>query len=116
MFTTDLSRSAQTWLAKARVPGAAIALVHRGRVVWVRGFGISDRDRARRVSKASVFQVASVSKSVTAWGVMRIIEAGKAKLDDPIEKYLTRWHLPASEHDGQAVTIRRLLSQRQACP
>jgi CubicO group peptidase (beta-lactamase class C family) len=62
------------------------------------------------VDDDTLFQVASVSKWITAFGVMHLVDQGKLDLDAPVSKYLTRWHLPASEFDNRGVTIRRLLS------
>ncbi|EAS19579.1 beta-lactamase [Flavobacteria bacterium BBFL7] len=62
------------------------------------------------VDKNTVFQVASVSKWVTSFGIMKLVEQGKLDLDKPIDDYLTRWKLPKSEFDNSKVTIRRLLS------
>ncbi len=98
------------WLADSRVPGAAVALVVDGEVAWAQGYGLADRDRNVPVTADTVFQVASISKSVTAWGVMRLVERGILDLDAPVEEYLTRWHLPPSDYDASGVTIRRLLS------
>lgn len=92
------------------VPGAAVALVWDGEVAWSAGYGLADRERGVPVTADTVFQVASISKSVTAWGVMRLVESGKLELDAPVEQYLTRWHLPPSRYDTGGVTIRRLLS------
>lgn len=64
----------------------------------------------KKVDKNTVFQVSSMSKFVTAVGVMRLVELGKIDLDAPISKYLTRWKLPPSEFDNEQVTVRRLLS------
>lgn len=58
----------------------------------------------------SRFQVASMSKWVTAWGIMTLVEAGKLDLDKPVSAYLKRWQLPPSKFDNNAVTVRRLLS------
>ena len=62
------------------------------------------------VTENTVFQVASVSKWVTAWGVFKLVQDGTLDLDAPVDSYLTRWNLPPSEFDNQQVTIRRLLS------
>ena len=62
------------------------------------------------VNEHTVFQVASVSKWITSFGVLKLVEQGKLDLDTPIDDYLTRWHLPESEFDNRKVTIRRLLS------
>ncbi|MFN0023345.1 MAG: serine hydrolase domain-containing protein [Parvularculaceae bacterium] len=64
------------------------------------------------VDDDTLFQVASLSKWITAWGVMTLVEAGKIDLDTPVSKYLTRWRLPDSEFDNNGVTVRRLLSHR----
>ncbi len=56
------------------------------------------------------FQVASLSKWVTAFGVMTLVDAGVLDLDAPVSMYLTRWSLPPSAFNNDGVTIRRLLS------
>ncbi|NQV52848.1 MAG: beta-lactamase family protein [Flavobacteriales bacterium] len=62
------------------------------------------------VDRNTVFQVASLSKWISAFGVMKLVEEGKLDLDVPVSKYLSRWQLPASEFDNDGVTVRRLLS------
>jgi CubicO group peptidase (beta-lactamase class C family) len=58
----------------------------------------------------TVFQTASLSKWITAWGVMALVQEGKLDLDAPVTTYLTRWALPESTFDNKKVTVRRLLS------
>lgn len=58
----------------------------------------------------SRFQVASLSKWITAWGIFTLVEAGKLDLDKPVSSYLTRWKLPEGPFDNNGVTVRRLLS------
>ena len=62
------------------------------------------------VDSETLFQVASLSKWISAWGVMTLVEAGKLDLDAPAATYLKRWTLPESEFDNSKVTVRRLLS------
>lgn len=62
------------------------------------------------VNVDTVFQTASLSKWITAWGVMTLVEQGKLDLDAPVSQYLTRWKLPESTFDNDKVTVRRLLS------
>lgn len=109
-FTAYLDGQMPSWLRQYRVPGAALALVEKGELVWVQGYGLADEQHHIPVTADTVFQVASISKAVTSWGVMRLVEAGRLELDAPVERYLTRWHLPPSEYDAQGVTLRRLLS------
>ena len=58
----------------------------------------------------TLFQMASVSKWITAWGVMTLVEQGRIDLDTPVVGYLSRWTLPDTEYDNNQVTVRRLLS------
>ncbi len=62
------------------------------------------------VDQNTLFPVASISKWVTSFGVMQLVEKGKLDLDKPIDDYLSRWQLPESEFDNRKVTTRRLLS------
>jgi CubicO group peptidase (beta-lactamase class C family) len=62
------------------------------------------------VDRTTVFQVSSLSKWVSAVGIMKLVEQGRLELDAPVRKYLTRWQLPASVFNNEEVTVRRLLS------
>jgi CubicO group peptidase (beta-lactamase class C family) len=62
------------------------------------------------INKDTVFPLASMSKWITAYGVMQLVEAGKINLDAPISHYLTRWKLPESNFDNNKVTVRQLLA------
>ena len=110
VLTRQLDQRMPVLLSRYDVPGAAVALVHNGEVVWSQGYGVADEARNIPVRSETVFQAASISKAVTAWGVMRLVERGQLDLDAPADRYLTRWHLPPSQYDPGGVTIRRLLS------
>lgn len=64
----------------------------------------------KSVNENTVFPVASISKWITSFGVLKLVEQGKLDLDKPVDSYLTRWHLPESEFDNNKVTVRKLLS------
>ncbi len=94
-----------------KVGAAGLTLINRGEVSAVRGFGSADASGQKPVStEHTLFRVASVSKAVTAWGVMKLVEEGKIGLDEPIMPHLTRWRFPGSEAYRDKVTIRQLLS------
>ena len=96
-------------LRRHKAPGAAVAVVFAGEVVWTGGFGLADKERSVPVSAATPFALASVTKPVSAWGVLKLAEEGLVDLDAPIERYLSRWSLPPSEFDHDGVTVRRVL-------
>ena len=64
----------------------------------------------KKVDQNTIFQVSSLSKFVSAVGVMKLVEMGKINLDTPVSHYLKRWKLPPSAFDNELVTVRRLLS------
>jgi CubicO group peptidase (beta-lactamase class C family) len=97
-------------LADSATPGLAGALVHQGQVVWAAGSGVADRATGQPVTAATRFQAASLSKPVTAWGVLRLVESGRIGLDEPIVGQLRRWRPPPSPFDADGITVRRLLS------
>ena len=87
------------------VGNIVMALVEDG-VIYDEYMFSSDKS----VNRNTAFQVASLSKWVTAWGIMSLVDQGKLNLDNPINKYLTRWHLPKGEFNNNEVTVRLLLS------
>ena len=109
-FTHKLEQDVPGLLRSYDVPGTSLALVEDGEVVWDEGYGLADVAAGGPVRSDTVFQAASISKAVSAWGVMRLVEQGKLDLDAPAERYLRRWHFPPSRFDAKGVTIRRLLS------
>jgi CubicO group peptidase (beta-lactamase class C family) len=83
----------------------ALALLVRGHVA-----GRLYVSHGRPVDGDSLFQVASMSKWVTAVGVMRLVEQGRVDLDAPISRYLRRWKPPAGKFSNDGVTVRRVLA------
>jgi len=93
---------------KHQVPGVAVAVVRAGALAWVQGCGWADQEQNTEVTAETVFNIGSISKTVAAWGVMKLVEDGKLALDTPVAP--KGWQLPASEFDGKGVTLRRMLS------
>lgn len=73
-------------------PGCAVAIAERGRVVFETAFGFADLGKGVALTPRHRFRVASHSKSFTAAGVMKLREAGKLGLDDPVGRYVKGLH------------------------
>jgi CubicO group peptidase (beta-lactamase class C family) len=98
-------------MAKYKVPGVSIALVHDGKLVWAQGFGVKTAGSKDAVSTTTIFQAASISKPVSSTAMLRLVEQGKLALDTPINTYLKTWQLPDNEFTKtEPVTLRRLVS------
>ncbi|MEP2936469.1 MAG: serine hydrolase [Gilvibacter sp.] len=109
-FVSQLDTRIPELLNDFIVPGTAIAIIENGEVILKKGYGLANSETKEKVTNTTGFNIGSISKTVAAWGVMKLVQEGKIDLDAPAEKYLTRWHLPESEFDANKVTIRRLLS------
>lgn len=115
-FKQELDKQVPILQKKYDVPGVAIGLVHEGRISDILHYGYADKKKGIPLSENTLFQAGSISKSVTAWGIMHLVEEGHISLDDPVENYLTEWKFPESGYDHQEVTIRRLLSHTAGLP
>ena len=109
-FRDELDQRIPQLLNDFMVPGTAIALIENGEIILQKAYGYSNIDKETPVTTTTGFNIGSISKTITAWGVMKLVQEGKIDLDAPAEKYLSRWHIPKSEFDSDKVTIRRLLS------
>jgi CubicO group peptidase (beta-lactamase class C family) len=86
------------------IPGAALAIVRRGEIVHLAGYGAAN-EAGDPVTPQTPFLLASFSKSMTAVAVMQLVEAGKVELDAPIQQVLP-WFMPDTP-----ITVRQLLNQ-----
>lgn len=93
------------------IPGAGVAVVRDGKVLFTKGYGLADVDAGAPVTVHTAFQIASVTKQFTAAGVMRLVEKEKIRLDDTLGKYV-----PEVPSKWAGVTIRQLLNQVSGIP
>lgn len=80
----SFDRLMRGFVARNRVPGAALAVTRNGRLVYARGFGFADLETAEPVRPHVLFRIASVSKPLTAVAVLHLIDQGKLRLDSTI--------------------------------
>ena len=94
-----------------RIPGAAVAVVRDGRLVYARGFGMADRLRDLPVQPDSLLRIASLSKLVTAVAVLRLVEDGRLELDARVFNDLLAGIEPHPPKDARmnGITVRDLL-------
>jgi CubicO group peptidase (beta-lactamase class C family) len=94
-----------------RVPGVSIAVFDEGQILWARSYGLADIPAKRPVTPETLFQAASVSKSVTAFAALQLVQQGKLALDEDVNRKLLSWKVPENEFTkNEKVTLRRLLS------
>ena len=94
------------------VPAVSAAFISPDGKISPAANGYADYGERKPVSVDSIFQVASISKTITAYAVARLVDRGSVAIDDPVESHLTSWVLPESRWRSDEVTIRRILSHR----
>jgi CubicO group peptidase (beta-lactamase class C family) len=115
-FTSHLDKQIPFLMDHYDIPGSNIALVKEGKLVWSQAYGYADVENGRKLTKDTPMRVQSISKPITACGVMKLVEQGRIELDAPIMQYLKSWHFPESRFLAEEVTIRQLLSHTGGLP
>jgi len=112
---TRLERSIPRLMTEGEVPGLSIAVIKEAKVVWQRSFGVANAESQQPVTDDTIFEAASLSKPVFAYGVLKLVERGKLDLDTPLAKYLPK---PYVENDKRAdvITARMVLSHTTGFP
>lgn len=90
--------------AEPNSPGAVIAVLQDGKVIYSQGYGAANLENGVPNTKATVFHLASVSKQFTAFAIYLLAQDGKLSLDDDVRKYVPKLH-----DFGKLITIRHLL-------
>ncbi|MGB7124355.1 MAG: serine hydrolase domain-containing protein [Thermoplasmata archaeon] len=90
----ELDRFALRWLRRAKVPGASLSVVQRGRPDLDRGYGFRDREARLPASARTVYGLASVTKSFTALAILRLGEEGALSTQDPVVRHLPEFGTP----------------------
>ena len=111
----ELERLTRDLMQRANVPGVAIAVIRDAAVVWHREYGVRDVASRAPVDEQTLFEAASVSKTVFAYAVMQLCDRGVLALDTPLTRYT-----PNRILDGDArldlITARHVLSHTSGLP
>ena len=109
-LVTRLDSIATDFLKEGPASGMTIAVVSKGDTLLLRGYGERDREKHLPAEAGTVYRVASITKQFTAAAVMRLVERGAVKLDDPVTRHLPQYPQWAS------VTVRQLLNHTSGIP
>lgn len=97
-------------MAALHVPAVSMAAIRDGRIDWAEAYGATALGGAKATTR-TLFGAASMSKPLTAVGVLELVEEGKVDLDTEANHYLKRWKIPDNEFTSvKKVTVRELLN------
>ena len=103
-------------LVDQQIPSLAIAVAKDGEIVWEQGFGWADRENRRAANEHTMYSLASISKPITATGLMILVKRGELRLDDPVNQHLGETGLTQRVGQNSQATIRRLANHSSGLP
>jgi CubicO group peptidase (beta-lactamase class C family) len=108
--TADADRYLERMAAFSGFSGALLVM-HDGKVVLEKGYGLADRARNVLVTPDTLFDIGSIVKTFTATAVQHFVDSGKVSLDDTLPKYFD-----GVPEDKRAITIRQLMTHTAGLP
>ena len=97
-------------------PGYAYGIVVDGKLLYKGASGYANIEEKIPATTSSMFRIASMSKSFTALAILKLRDAGKLKLDDPVELYIPAIKGQGLTKDAAPITIRHLMSHSAGFP
>jgi CubicO group peptidase (beta-lactamase class C family) len=89
-----------------RIPGAVIAVVRKGKLVYFEAFGWRDKTAGMKMTTDTIFSIASMTKPMVTVGALMLVEEGALSVGDPVSKYLPQFAtMQVAELDASGDTI-----------
>jgi len=122
-----VTQGLQGWVDRKEVPGVVTIIARHGRIVQTNALGWQDMESKIPMRGDTIFRLASMSKPITAVATMMLVEEGKIRLDDPLEKWLPELanRRVSRKADGsmddtypspRSITVLDLLTHRSGLP
>ncbi len=103
-------------LVETNAPSIAVAVAKEGKIIWEQGFGWADRENRVPATEHTLYSLASISKPITATGLMVLVERKSLELDKPANDYLGEAKLRARVGDAAEATLRRVANHTSGLP
>ena len=121
LFETKLNywdkSKTKKWTLKERMAlynanAVSIAVIKDYKIEWVKAYGYADVSEHKPATPQTLFQAASISKSINSLGILKLVQERKLDLDNDINNYLTDWKFPYDEAitKGKKISISNVLS------
>jgi CubicO group peptidase (beta-lactamase class C family) len=114
--SVQIQDSVNTWNIEQRmkekgINGVSIAVIRNYKIAWAKGYGLADKEANKPVTTQTLFQAASISKSLNGVGVLKLVQDKKIDLYTDINTYLKSWKFPYDTvSHGKKITVANLLS------
>jgi len=111
VLLSDLEKLIPLLMREFKIPGVSASIIKEGKTIWNKGFGVKNSQGKGPVDTETVFEAASISKTVFAYAVMKLCEKGVLRLDTPLYRYLPEPFLEGDER-VKLITARQVLSHQ----
>ena len=103
----ELRSEFQGYVDRQQAAGTVTLVAHKGKVVHLEAVGWQDREAKTPMKTDTIFQIASMTKPITAMAIAMLEEEGKLSIDDPVEKHLPefRGQQLITKKDGATITL-----------
>lgn len=112
----DIRAYISSEMADKSVPSISVAVAQDGKILWEESFGWADREKRIEATPHTMYSMASISKPMTATGLMTLVQAGKIDLEKPVNDYLGNVKLRARVGDASGATVRRVANHTAGLP
>ncbi len=111
LFRSSKPLSVTDKMQEIHLPGASVAVINDGKLVWAKGWGIANAETGLDVDENTLFQAGSISKPVGALAALKLVEEGRIDLDTDVNQYLKGWKVEGKKlKKDNPVTLRHLLT------
>ncbi|MGB0521724.1 MAG: serine hydrolase domain-containing protein [Flammeovirgaceae bacterium] len=113
--TDEVDAFIREQMQKHRIPGLSLAIINRAKLVYHQTYGVQNTQTQAAVNRSTIFEAASMSKSVFAYFTMKMVDQGLLSLDTPLYRYMPHKDI---EHDERykLITARMVLAHTSGFP
>jgi CubicO group peptidase (beta-lactamase class C family) len=97
-------------IANHQVPSVSIAVVKGGKIIWEESFGYADKENQRKATIDTPYNLASISKTITATAIMKLAEEKRLNVDYPVNNYLKGGKVNSPMFNAEEATVKRVMS------
>jgi CubicO group peptidase (beta-lactamase class C family) len=112
---TILEKEIPRLMEKADIPGLSMAVIQNGEIFWSGAFGVRSRETNEPLDKNTIFEAASLTKTITAVAALKLVERGELDLDRALAEYLPYPKLAGDER-YKKITVRHVLTHTTGLP
>ena len=87
----DIAKTLDADIARGQIPGAVLAVARHGKLVYFEAFGFRDKAADAPMTKDAIFNIASMTKPMTAVAALQLYEQGRLLMDEPLARYFPKF-------------------------